>query len=255
MLNSKSNRFQNGFGNDSDQVGRNLMDHQLGSGASARIEGFEDDYVFGQRPNAMYIPRFRNWGNDKQTSYLRGFGYQGGASRDGWERGVTADGFGDDFKQSLTKPGPWSIRIGGFGEILPDPNNRIYLDPNKKDKWGMPMIVTDAAFVENDWAMRKDIVASAVEMLETAGFKNVTPYDRPTHMGLGIHDMGTARMGRDPKTSVLNSFNQVHDCKNVFVTDGAAMTSASCVNPSITYMALTARAADYAVKALKKRDI
>ena len=116
-------------------------------------------------------------------------------------------------------------------------------------------IVTDAAFVENDWAMRKDIVASAVEMLETAGFKNVSPYDRPTHMGLGIHDMGTARMGHDPKTSVLNAFNQVHDCKNVFVTDGAAMASSSCVNPSITYMALTARAVDYAVKALKKKEL
>jgi len=255
MLNSKSNRFQNGFGNDSDQVGRNLMDHQLGSGATASVDGFEDDYVYGQRPNALYIPRFRNWGNDKQTAYLRGFGYQGGASREGWESGANMDGFGADFKKSLTKPGPWSIRIGGFGEILPDPNNRIYLDSEKKDKWGIPMIVTDAAFVENDWAMRKDIVASAVEMLETAGFKNVTSYDRPTHMGLGIHDMGTARMGKDPKTSVLNAFNQVHDCKNVFVTDGAAMASASCVNPSITYMALTARAVDHAVKALKKREL
>lgn len=255
MLNSKSRRFPNGFGNDSDQVGRNLMDHQLGAGATASIEGFEDDYVYGQRPNALYIPRFRNWGNDKQTAYLRGFGYQGGASREGWNRGVAADGFGGDFKENLTKPGAWAISIGGFGEVLPDPNNRMYLDPDKKDKWGVPLIVFDAAFSDNDRAIRKDIVASAVEMLETAGFKNVTPYDRPTHLGLGIHDMGTARMGRDPKTSVLNSFNQVHDSKNVFVTDGAAMASASCVNPSITYMALTARAVDHAVKSLKKREL
>jgi len=255
LLNSKSSRFQNGLGNDSDQVGRNLMDHQLGSGAMATIEGFENDYMFGQRPNALYIPRFRNWGNDKQTSYLRGFGYQGGASRVSWERGVNADGFGLDFKKDMTKPGPWTISFGGFGEILPDPNNRMYLDPNKKDKWGIPMIVMDAAFSQNDLNMRKDIQSSAAEMLDAAGFKNITTYDRPTHMGLGIHDMGTARMGRDPKTSVLNSFNQVHACKNVFVTDGAAMTSASCVNPSITYMALTARAADYAVKALKKKDL
>jgi choline dehydrogenase-like flavoprotein len=255
LLNSKSSRFPNGLGNDSDQVGRNLMDHQLGSGAMATIEGFEDDYMFGQRPNALYIPRFRNWGNDKQTAFQRGYGYQGGASRESWNRGVNADGFGLDFKKELTKPGPWTISFGGFGEILPDPNNRMYLDPAKKDKWGIPMIVLDAAFSQNDLNMRKDIQTSAAEMLDAAGFKNISTYDRPTHMGLGIHDMGTARMGRDPKTSVLNSFNQVHACKNVFVTDGAAMASASCVNPSITYMALTARAADFAVKSLKKREL
>jgi choline dehydrogenase-like flavoprotein len=255
LLNSKSSRFQNGLGNDSDQVGRNLMDHHLGSGAMATIEGFENDYMFGQRPNALYIPRFRNWGNDKQTSFQRGYGYQGGASRPSWERGVNADGFGLDFKKSLTHPGPWNISFGGFGEILPDPNNRMYLDPEKKDKYGIPMIVMDAAFSQNDLNMRKDIQSSAAEMLDAAGFKNITTYDRPTHMGLGIHDMGTARMGRDPKTSVLNSFNQVHACKNVFVTDGAAMVSSSCVNPSITYMALTARAADFAVKELKRQNL
>jgi choline dehydrogenase-like flavoprotein len=131
----------------------------------------------------------------------------------------------------------------------------MYLDPEKKDKYGVPMIVMDAAFSQNDLNMRKDIITSAAEMLDAAGFKNISTYDRPTHMGLGIHDMGTARMGRDPKTSVLNSFNQVHACKNVFVTDGAAMASASCVNPSITYMALTARAADFAVKELKKQNL
>jgi choline dehydrogenase-like flavoprotein len=203
----------------------------------------------------MYIPRFRNWGNDKQ-SYLRGFGYQGGASREGWNRGVNADGFGADFKKDLTKPGQWSIGFGGFGEVLPNPENRMFLDPNRKDKWGVPMIVFDAAFGENEITMRKDIMNSAIEMMDAAGFKNITGYNRPeVHLGLGIHEMGTARMGRDPKTSVLNAFNQVHAVKNVFVTDGAAMASSSCVNPSITYMALTARAADYAVKALKKREL
>jgi choline dehydrogenase-like flavoprotein len=255
MLNSKSNRFPTGFGNDSDQVGRNIMDHHLGVGATSTIEGFEDDYVFGQRPNALYIPRFRNWGSDKQ-SYLRGFGYQGGASRAGWNRGVNADGFGASFKEDLTKPGSWTIGFGGFGEVLPNPNNRMFLDPTKKDKWGIPMIVFDAAFGENELTMRKDMMQSAIEMLDMAGFKNITGYNRPeVHLGLGIHEMGTARMGRDPKTSVLNSFNQVHGCKNVFVTDGAAMASSSCVNPSITYMALTARAVDYAVKALNKKDL
>jgi choline dehydrogenase-like flavoprotein len=255
MLNSKSNRFPTGFGNDSDQVGRNIMDHHLGVGATSTIEGFEDDYVFGQRPNALYIPRFRNWGSDKQ-SYLRGFGYQGGASRAGWNRGVNTDGFGASFKEDLTKPGNWTLGFGGFGEVLPNPNNRMFLDPTKKDKWGIPMIVFDAAFGENEIAMRKDMQQSAIEMFDAAGFKNITGYDRPeVHLGLGIHEMGTARMGRDPKTSVLNSFNQVHACKNVFVTDGAAMASSSCVNPSITYMALTARAVDYAVKALNKKDL
>ena len=255
MLNSKSNRFPTGFGNDSDQVGRNVMDHHLGSGATATIEGFEDDYMFGQRPNALYIPRFRNWGSDKQ-SYLRGFGYQGGASRTGWARGAAMDGFGASFKEDMTQPGKWTIGFGGFGEVLPNPNNRMFLDPEKKDKWGVPLIVFDAAFGENELAMRKDIVKSAIEMLDAAGFKNIAGYDRPeVHLGLGIHDMGTARMGRDPKTSVLNSFNQVHACKNVFATDGAAMASSSCVNPSITYMALTARAVDYAVSELKKNNI
>jgi len=256
LLNSKSSRFQNGMGNDSDQVGRNIMDHHLGVGANATIEGFEDDYVFGQRPNALYIPRFRNWGGDKQNNYIRGYRYQGGANRADWKRGVNADGFGATFKQDLTQPGTWTIGFGGFGEVLPNPNNRMSLDPVKKDQWGVPLIVFDAAFGENEFAMRKDIALSAAEMLDAAGFKNINTYNRPeVHLGLGIHDMGTARMGKDPKTSVLNNFNQVHDCKNVFVTDGAAMASSSCVNPSLTYMAFTARAADHAVSELKKKNL
>lgn len=255
LLNSTSGRFSNGLGNDSDQVGRNIMDHHLGVGANATVEGFEQDYVFGQRPNALYIPRFRNWGNDKQ-SYLRGFGYQGGASRNDWKRGIGQDGFGATFKEDLTRPGSWNVGFGGFGEVLPNPANRMYLDQGKKDKWGVPMIVFDAAFGENELTMRKDMMHSAVEMLEAAGFKNVSGFNRQdTHLGLGIHEMGTARMGKDPKTSVLNKFNQIHACKNVFVTDGAAMVSSSCVNPSITYMAMTARAADHAVKELKKQNL
>ena len=256
LLNSTSRRFPNGLGNESDQVGRNIMDHHLGVGANATVEGFEDDYMFGQRPNALYIPRFRNWGSDKQTNYLRGFGYQGGANRSDWKRGVAQDGFGASFKQEMTQPGQWSIGFGGFGEVLPNPSNRMTLDPTKKDKWGVPLIVFDAAFGENEIAMRKDIMNSAMEMLDAAGFKNVTGNNRQdVHLGLGIHDMGTARMGKDPKTSVLNKYNQVHDCKNVFVTDGAAMASSSCVNPSLTYMALTARAAHYAVDQLNKKNL
>jgi choline dehydrogenase-like flavoprotein len=255
LLGSKSARFPNGLGNDSDQVGRNVMDHHLGSGASATIEGFEDDYYFGSRPTGLYIPRFRNIGNDKRKDYMRGFGYQGGASRAGWNRGIGMDGFGADFKKGLSEPGGWSISFTGFGEILPDPNNRMYLDPEKKDQWGIPQIVFDAAFSENELAQRRDILISGAEMLEAAGFKNISTFDNKNHMGLGIHEMGTARMGKDPKTSVLNAFNQIHACKNIFVTDGACMASASCVNPSLTYMALTARAADFAVGELKRGNL
>jgi len=256
LLNSKSKRFPNGLGNDSDQVGRNIMDHHLGVGANASIEGFEKDLLFGQRPNALYIPRFRNYGSDKQTAFLRGYGYQGGANRADWKRGANQDTFGAAFKQEMTQPGIWTIGFGGFGEVLPNPDDRIYLDAEKKDKWGVPLIVFDAAFGENEIAMRKDMANSAAEMLEATGFKNITTNNRQdVHLGLGIHDMGTARMGKDPKTSVLNKFNQVHACKNVFATDGAAMTSSSCVNPSLTYMALTARAAHHAVEELKKKHL
>lgn len=255
LLNSKSSRFPNGLGNDSDQVGRNIMDHHLGVGASGEFDGFQDQYYFGRRPNGVYIPRYRNWGNDKRD-YLRGFGYQGGASRSGWGRGVGMEGFGASFKDDLSKVGGWSMGIGGFGEVLPNENNRFTLHPTKKDKWGMPIVVFDAAYGENERKMRKDMANDAAEMLEAAGLKNVRSYDDTSkNLGIGIHEMGTARMGKDPKTSVLNKNNQLHDCKNVFMTDGAFMTSASCVNPSLTYMAFTARAAKFAVDELKKKNL
>jgi choline dehydrogenase-like flavoprotein len=255
MMMSKSATFQNGLGNESDQLGRNIMDHHLGVGASGDFEGMNDMYYFGRRPNGLYVPRYRNWGSDKRD-YLRGFGYQGGASRNSWGAGVNKPGFGADFKDSLSNPGGWSMGIGGFGEILPDEKNRFTLSPDKKDKWGLPIVVFDADLGDNEKKMRKDMANDAAEMLESAGFKNVHSYDTgQCHIGLGIHEMGTARMGKDPKTSVLNKFNQVHSCKNVFMTDGAAMTSASCVNPSLTYMALTARAANHAVSELKKKNL
>lgn len=255
LMNSKSSRFPNGLGNDSDQLGRNIMDHHLAVGASGIMDGFDDKYYYGRRANGVYVPRYRNWNGDKRE-YTRGFGYQGGAGREGWGRGNGMDGFGADFKESLTKPGVWTMGLGGFGEVLPNENNRMTLSPDKKDKWGLPLVVFDAAYGENEIKMRKDMMNDAAEMLEAAGCKNVTPYnDMSKHLGIGIHEMGTARMGRDPKTSVLNGNNQVHACKNVFVTDGAFMTSASCVNPSLTYMAFTARAADFAVKELKKQNL
>lgn len=256
LMNSKSNRFPNGLGNDSDQLGRNIMDHHLGVGASAEVEGFEDQYYYGRRANGIYIPRFRNIGKDKRD-YLRGFGYQGGAGRSGWSRLVAEMSIGEQLKEAVTTPGKWSIGMGGFGEVLPDPTNRVTINPDKKDKYGLPTLLFDTEFKENDFKMRKDMANDAAEMLDAAGFKNVRSYDNPSQhgLGLGIHEMGTARMGKDPKTSVLNKWNQVHACKNVFVTDGSFMTSASCVNPSLTYMAFTARAVNYAVEELKKQNL
>ena len=257
LMNSTSRRFPNGFGNGSDQLGRNIMDHHLGVGAQAEAPGHEDMYYSGRRPNGIYIPRFRNLGDKAtaRTDYIRGFGYQGGAWRAGWDRDPAGPGFGAERKAALSQPGPWMVRLGGFGEILPYADNRMTLNHKVKDKHGLPTITFDVSLRANETAMRKDMAAAAGEMLEAAGFKNVRAGDTGYAPGLGIHEMGTARMGRDPKTSVLNAFNQVHECQNVYVTDGAAMTSASCVNPSLTYMALTARAVDHAVTARRRGDL
>ncbi|MBL7857990.1 MAG: GMC family oxidoreductase [Cyclobacteriaceae bacterium] len=255
LLNSTSSRFPNGLGNASDQLGRNLMDHQYRTGAEAEVEGFDDKYYIGRRPNGIYIPRFRNIGNDKRTDYIRGYGYQGSGSRESWTRGVAEMSFGEELKNSLTIPGKWKIGITGFGECLPYAENRVTLNKDRKDVYGLPTLSIDAEWKENEKAMRKDMRVTAAEMLEASGFKNVNMYDAPNNIGLGIHEMGTARMGKDPKTSVLNKWNQVHEAPNVFVTDGAAMTSSACQNPSLTYMALTARAADYAVREMKKGNL
>ncbi|HOX83068.1 MAG TPA: GMC family oxidoreductase [Chryseolinea sp.] len=255
LMNSISNRFPNGLGNGSDQLGRNLMDHQYRTGAEAEVEGFDDKYYIGRRPNGIYIPRFRNIGNDKRTDFIRGYGYQGGGSRDSWSRGVAELSFGEELKDSLTAPGKWKIGITGFGECLPYSDNRATLNTDKKDAYGLPTLSIDAEWKENEKAMRKDMRVTAAEMLEASGFKNVSMYDAPNNIGLGIHEMGTARMGRDAKTSVLNKWNQVNEAPNVFVTDGAAMTSSACQNPSLTYMALTARAVDHAVSELKKGNL
>ncbi|WP_258099151.1 GMC oxidoreductase [Marinoscillum pacificum] len=256
LMNSISDRFPNGMGNDSDQLGRNLMDHHYRVGAMGFIDGFEDKYYKGRRPNGIYIPRFRNLDEaTKRDDYLRGFGYQGGAGRAGFDQSAYTDGYGAEYKEQLMKPGPWSMSLVGFGEMLPDPSNRVYLNHDKKDPYGMPTVTFDCEFKDNELAMRKDMKTSAAEMLEAAGFRDVREYDDLGAPGLGIHEMGTARMGHDPKTSVLNKWNQVHGAENVFVTDGAAMTSSACQNPSLTYMALTARAAHYALDQVKKKNL
>jgi choline dehydrogenase-like flavoprotein len=230
------------------------MDHHFRTGASGVVEGFADKYEYGRRPTGIYIPRFRNVYDDKRD-YLRGFGYQGGAGRG---RGVDVAEFtiGADLKEAMSVPEDnWGINFLAFGEMLPDHSNRIFLDKTKKDKWGLPVLAMDIEMKENELKMRKDMMNDAAEMLNAAGVKKVSTYDWGYAVGQGIHEMGTARMGRDAKTSVLNGNNQVWDAPNVFVTDGACMTSASCVNPSLTYMALTARAADFAVKELKKGNL
>jgi choline dehydrogenase-like flavoprotein len=254
LMNSATDIWPDGLGSSSGELGHNAMDHHFRCGARGTVEGFEDKIEFGRRPVGVYVPRFRNIYDDKRD-YLRGFGYQGGASRSGWSRQVAEMSIGGDFKDELCEPGKWGIGIGAFGETLPYHENKISLNKNVKDKWGLPVLDMDMEIKENEKKMRVDMMTDAKEMLEAAGVKDVKTYDNGYEPGMGIHEMGTARMGRDRKTSVLNGNNQVWDCKNVFVTDGACMTSASNVNPSLTYMAMTARAADFAVSELKKQNL
>ena len=256
LMQSKSDTFPNGMGNASDQLGRNIMDHHLGVGASAASDDFKDKYYTGRRNNGIYIPRFRNIGGEtNQKDFTRGYGYQGGGGRSDWTKQIAEMAYGAAFKEASLKPGDWQIGLSGFGEILPYQDNKMTLDYNKLDKWGLPTVTFDATLKENELNMRKDMQQQAVEMLESAGFRDVKGHDGDYAIGLGIHEMGTARMGHDRKTSVLNENNQLHDVPNVYVTDGSAMTSAGNVNPSLTYMALTARAANHAVKELKKMNI
>jgi choline dehydrogenase-like flavoprotein len=254
LMNSATDVWPDGLGSSSGELGHNIMDHHLGVGASGKVDGYEDKYYYGRRANGIYIPQYRNILGDKRD-YLRGFGYQGGASRDGWSHSVAEISIGGDFKDALAEPGEWSMGIGGFGEILPYHENKMTIDKNKKDAWGLNVISFDAEWKENERKMRIDMKNDAIEMLEAAGVKDVKGHDGDGTIGRGIHEMGTARMGNDPKTSVLNKWNQVWDAPNVFVTDGSFMVSANCVNPSLTYMAMTARAADHAVSELKKHNI
>jgi choline dehydrogenase-like flavoprotein len=253
-MNSATDVWNDGLGSSSGELGHNIMDHHYNLGASGKVEGFEDSYYSGRRANGFYIPRFANLTGDKRD-FLRGYGYQGAASRSGWSREIAELNIGADFKEALTEPGGWSIGAGGFGEILPYHENKITLDKTVKDKWGLPVLSMDAELKDNEKKMRKAIVEDLVAMFEAAGVKDIKTHDSGHAMGHGIHEMGTARMGKDPKTSVLNENNQVWDAKNVFVTDGACMVSSACQNPSLTYMALTARAAEFAVSELKKGNI
>jgi len=254
LMNSATDVWPDGLGSSSGELGHNLMDHHLGVGAFGKVEGYEDKYYYGRRANGIYIPHFRNLFGDKRD-YIRGFGYQGGASRDGWDRDIAELSVGIGLREASSEPGHWSMGMGGFGETLPYHDNKMTLDKTKKDKWGLNVPAIDAVLRDNELKMRKDMQADGIEMLTAIGVKDVQGFEGNAVLGRGIHEMGTCRMGKDAKTSVLNKWNQVWDAPNVFVTDGAFMTSANCCNPSLTYMAFTARAANHAVDELKKMNL
>ena len=252
LLKSKSKRFPNGLGNDSGELGHNIMDHHFKVGATAISENHEEDYYKGRKPTGFFVPRFRNLDNKKQMNFVRGYGMQGGASRTDWRRAVGEMSYGKELKEALLKPGEWEIGVNCFGECLPYHENKVTLNNEKLDEWGLPTLTFDVEYKENEMLMREDAEKQAVAMLKAAGFKNVKGYQEPCFPGNGIHEMGTARMGRDPKTSVLNENNQIHAVPNVYVTDGACMASSASQNPSLTYMTLTARAANHAAKQFKE---
>jgi choline dehydrogenase-like flavoprotein len=253
LMQSKSERFPNGLGNDSGELGHNIMDHHLDAGASGKMDGFKDKYHKGRRPNGIYIPRFANLNKqDPDKKFIRGYGYQGGGGRGDNSEFIAELGYGAKLKEKILEPGTWRMSLGGFGECLPNHDNKMTLDYENLDEWGLPTVIFDAEWKENELEMRKDMIQEAKEMLEKAGFRDIQTYDEEHAMGIGIHEMGTARMGKDPKTSLLNKYNQIHTVPNVYVTDGACMTSSGCQNPSLTYMALTARAANHAAKQFNK---
>ncbi len=254
LLNSVSDSFQNGFANGSDSVGRYLMDHLCFAGATGEIDGFKDHYYIGRKPNSIYLPRFTNLKHDEED-FIRGYAFQGSGRRKGWNDRLGEKGFGADFKESFKTPGVWEINLEGYGEMLPAANNRVTLHKTKKDKWGIPQLHIDARFGDNDKKIRKAMMDEAADIMKRVGLTNIQTYNTEDSLGLGIHEMGTARMGRDPKTSVLNGFNQCHDVDNVFITDGSAMASSACQNPSLTYMAFTARAVDYASTLMKQGSL
>ena len=258
LLQSTSASFPTGLGNSSGQVGLNLMDHHSGAGAMGNHDGMLDQYYSGRRPTGIYIPRFRNLNDQtKQNDFVRGYAYQADAERREWPDTMKAEdnSFGASYKADLAKPGPWSMYLGAWGECLPSANNKMTLSKEHKDKWGLPLVSFNFEHSSNEVNMRKDAQHSAAEMLEVAGFKNISTFDYNATGGTTVHEMGTARMGKDPKTSVLNANNQMHDIKNVFITDGSCMPSGGCQNPSLTYMALTARACEFAANEIKKGSL
>lgn len=254
LLNTRSSRFPDGLGNDSGELGHNLMDHHNGGGATASYTRLLDRYYKGRRSSSMYIPRFRNVGK-REDKFTRGYGYEVYTWRNTWTRGVGTADFGADFKNEITRPGNWGLFMEGYGETLPYHDNRMWIVPEQPDRLGLPRIHVSMTYRDNEKAMAQQMMDDAVEMMTAAGLEDVKGFNNPVTPGSVIHEMGTARMGRDPKTSVLNAHNQVHAVPNVFVTDGSFMVSSPTQNPSLTYMAMTARAANYAVEQLKRGEL
>ncbi len=251
LLNSTCSTFPNGLGNSSGQLGHNLMDHVINAGTYGVHDGFEDSYYEGRSPGTIYIPRFQNVNQrTEKKEFIRGYGIQGKGERESW-KSKSISGIGTQLKKDLKRPGLWKISLGCRGETLPYYHNKISLDPIRKDAWGLPLVKIDFTYGENEQAMMKHMTKTSEEILKRAGFKKVVSYRSPPAPGSAVHEMGTARMGHNPKTSVLNKFNQMHDVDNVFITDGSCMTSSGCQNPSLTYMALTVRACRYAIEQIK----
>jgi choline dehydrogenase-like flavoprotein len=255
LLNSKNATFPDGLANSSGTLGKYLMDHNFGSGAGGSHSGFMDKRTLGSRPNGIYIARFRNV-KTQHPDFLRGYGFQGWSGRSGWDRGQWTPGYGASFKQSLIDElGGWYFSAIGWGETLPREENRVTIDPTVKDRWGIPAARIEVRWSDNERAMQRDVAKTMAEMLDAAGFQNIRENHHIELPGHCIHEMGGARMSTTPREGVLNRWNQAWDVKNLFVTDGACMASSACQNPSITYMALTARAAAHAVAAMKRNEI
>lgn len=256
LKNSATDAHPTGLANRSDQLGRNLMDHIGGTMVQGTVNGFEDKYVFGRRPIGGYIPPYRNYPEHRET-YKRGWGYQVYSGRGGW--GGWHSGIGEGFKAKNREPGPWNITLHAFGECLPDAQNTVTAHKSKRDKWGQPIAVIDLKLGENEKAIMRAAHQDAIDILTDAGLTNIwelrKPEDNMNGISGAIHEMGTARMGHDPKTSVLNKWNQSHDIPNLFITDGSFMTSSASQNPSLTYMAFSARAANHAADLLQQGEL
>jgi len=252
LLNSTSNRFPNGLGNDNGLLGHYIAFHNYRGRITAKFDGFENEYYLGRRPTMVIMPNFRNV-YKQEMDFKRGYLVAFSASREGWGRGD--DAIGTELKTNMSKPGPWDIFMMMQGETIPKKENHVRLSKDLKDAWGIPQLITSVDYDENDDKVVEDFLKTGVEMLEKAGCRDINPQDSKQAPGLDIHEMGGVRMGKDPKTSLLNKWNQLHACKNVFVTDGACMTSVGTQNPSLTFMAITARAANHAVEELKKNNL
>ncbi|MEM8969239.1 MAG: GMC family oxidoreductase, partial [Bacteroidota bacterium] len=254
LLNSTSSRFPNGLGNDNGLLGKYVAFHNYRGSMLASFDGFADQYYYGRRPTTAFMPSFRNV-FQQDTDFLRGYMVAFSASRQSWQRGMLQEGFGTDWKAGLSEPGPWQVYMMMQGETVPQEENHVRLSDTAKDAWGIPQLVVSVDYTDNDEAVLKDFLEQGSEMLEKSGCTNIRTMDSGQAPGLDIHEMGGVRMGHDPKTSLLNKWNQLHACKNVFVTDGACMTSVGNQNPSLTFMALTARAVDHATQEINRQNL